>query len=320
MNQQARAVVVESPGHVRVRNVQVARPGPGEVLIRTACSVMSPGTERRVVAGQQPGLTYPLVPGYSAAGHVVEVGPGVDLAEGQLVVPGGILATDIACAWGGHSELLLATASSTLPVPAGVSAKQAACTKLLAIAQHGVWLADPRPGDDVAVVGLGLIGQFVARLLAAIDGVRVQAGDVAETRVRVAQAAGTNAVLLGADLAPLSDDAFDIVFDATGHPPVLSEALRLLRPTPWGTRRRPPALVVQGSYAEGFTLPYDPAFRKETRLLITRDEGPADRQAVLNLLASGKLNIDDILSHEINPEAYDAIDSQAHLTAVISWD
>src|SRR5438477_5007794 len=80
----SQAVLVE-PYKVEVREVELPEPGPGQVLVRTEASFVSPGTELAVYTGAHqwlkdpnlPDWKFPFRPGYSAAGAVVEVGSGV---------------------------------------------------------------------------------------------------------------------------------------------------------------------------------------------------------------------------------------------------
>jgi NADPH:quinone reductase-like Zn-dependent oxidoreductase len=69
-------IVWHSSGWVRLEPVEVLAPGPGEVLVRTAVSAVSPGTERALY-NRLPNtqVTYPYTPGYSAIGTVLEAAP-----------------------------------------------------------------------------------------------------------------------------------------------------------------------------------------------------------------------------------------------------
>src|SRR6516162_5163157 len=81
----SRQAVVLEPFKVGVREVHLPEPGPGQVLVRTEASFVSPGTELAVYTGTHqwlkdpnlPDWKFPFRPGYSAAGEVVEVGAGV---------------------------------------------------------------------------------------------------------------------------------------------------------------------------------------------------------------------------------------------------
>ena len=97
--------------------------------------------------------------GYSSAGEVVEVGELVDdVRVGDLV----------ACAGGGyasHAEVVYVPKNLIARLPQGLSARQGAFATLGAIALQGIRRADLTPGENVAVIGLGLVGQLTVQIL-----------------------------------------------------------------------------------------------------------------------------------------------------------
>lgn len=72
----SRAVVIPKRNTVELRTVQVMEPRAGDVLIRTAYTSISAGTERMLLDGRlpQPQLLFPVVPGYETVGQVVQLG------------------------------------------------------------------------------------------------------------------------------------------------------------------------------------------------------------------------------------------------------
>ena len=167
----------------------------GGVLVRTAYSLISAGTERTIVETAQNSLlgkarsrpdlvrqvidnvkreglrsTYQKVKarldqikplGYSASGSVVAVGDGVR---------GLRLGDPVACAGGGyasHAEVLFVPENLCCKVPEVVSLETACYTTVGSIALHGVRQADARLGETAAVIGLGLVGQLTVQLLKA---------------------------------------------------------------------------------------------------------------------------------------------------------
>jgi len=207
--------VVQSPksGSLEVVEVPAPRPSAGQVLVRTHFSVMSPGTEKMAMefarksllgkAQSRPDLvkqvtrklrqegplqTYravigrldaPQPLGYSCAGVVEAVGPGV-----RRFAPG----DRVACAGAGyanHAEFNVVPENLIARVPGGVSLERAAFSTVGAIAMQGVRLARPELGEIVAVVGLGLIGQLAVQLLRAA-GCRVLGVDTDERRAKEA--------------------------------------------------------------------------------------------------------------------------------------
>ena len=121
--------------------------------------------------------------GYSLCGVVTEVGRGAEEFEvGQLVAAAG---NEFAL----HAEYNWIPVNLCAPVPRGVTPEHAAFATVGSIAMHGVRRAEVQLGDTACVIGLGLVGQLVVRLLIA-SGVRVIGLDMIEDRCRLAEQAG----------------------------------------------------------------------------------------------------------------------------------
>src|SRR5260370_11657020 len=121
--------------------------------------------------------------GYSLCGVVTEVGKGAEeFRVGQLVAAAG---NEYAL----HAEYNWIPVNLCAAVPRGVSPEHAAFSTVGAIAMHGVRRSEVQLGDTACVIGLGLVGQLVVRLLVAA-GVRVVGLDVIEERCRLAEQAG----------------------------------------------------------------------------------------------------------------------------------
>lgn len=209
-------------GALEVREVPAPSLRPGYLLVRTAFSAVSIGTEGRKVALARQNLlgkaksrpdevkvvirtarregianTYrkvmnrldePNSLGYSASGQVVDVGSGVlNFHPGDLVACGG---EGVAC----HSEILSVPVNLCSPVPQGVSLEEAAFTTVSAIALQGVRQAQPSIGDCVLVIGLGLVGQVTIQLLQA-QGCQVVGVDVDPAKVTLARRVGLECAL-----------------------------------------------------------------------------------------------------------------------------
>jgi predicted dehydrogenase/threonine dehydrogenase-like Zn-dependent dehydrogenase len=121
--------------------------------------------------------------GYSLCGVVVEVGAGAEqFSVGQLVAAAG---NEFAL----HADVNWIPTNLCVPVPDGVAAEHAAFATVGAIAMQGVRRAEVALGETACVIGLGLIGQLVVRLLVA-SGVQVVGLDMVEARCRTAEKAG----------------------------------------------------------------------------------------------------------------------------------
>ena len=204
-------------GELTVLDAPVPACRPGGVLVQSLFSLISTGTEmmkvheanlsmvgkararpdqmRKVldtVAQQGAMATYKKVMnkldsytplGYSLCGVVVEVGAGAEEFKiGQLVAAAG---NEFAL----HAEYNWIPVNLCAAVPRGVAPEHAAFATVGAIAMQGVRRAEPQLGETSLVIGLGLIGQLVVRLLIAA-GIRVVGLDVIEARCRLAEQAG----------------------------------------------------------------------------------------------------------------------------------
>jgi len=209
-------------GVLEVMEVPAPVVRPGKLLIRTAASAVSAGTERHLVemarksllgkALARPDLvrrvldkvrtdglretiqqvrqrldtSVPL--GYSAAGIVVAVGEGVTgFRVGDLVVCGG---QGVAV----HAEVLCAPPTLVIPVPSGVKIEHAAFAMVGAIPLHAARLSRVQAGEWVGVIGLGLLGLLAVQLLKAA-GCRVVGFDVVPGKLGLAKALGAEATV-----------------------------------------------------------------------------------------------------------------------------
>jgi 3-hydroxyethyl bacteriochlorophyllide a dehydrogenase len=314
---------------VELVDVNLPEPGPGQVIVEALYTAISPGTELRCLAGKQFGAAFPFVPGYSLVGRIAARGAGVALAESTLVFCSGSEQGDRPLLWGAHIAHALCNADRIFLLPSGLDPLDAALTKLAAIAYRGVRVGDTRPHHEVAVVGLGPIGQLAARLHA-LAGARVVAADLDPSRVALAKAAGIESIVPGDGLVAafrkIQPQGADVVVDSTGAVSVLQQSVLLARMKPWdNTITEPARLVIQGSYAENVIFDYHQAFFRELSVHFPRDNQPRDIEAVLRLLAGGRLKIRDLVTKIVEPagapEIYASLRAAQPglLTAVFQW-
>ncbi|MGE4341148.1 MAG: bi-domain-containing oxidoreductase [Pigmentiphaga sp.] len=214
-------------GEILLEDVATPNVKPGCLLIQTACSLISPGTERMLLdfgragylakARQQPekvkqvlnkirtdGLLQTVeavmakldqaIPlGYCNVGRVLAVGAGVQgFAVGDRVVSNG-----------NHAEVVMAPKNLVAKIPDGVDDEEAVFTVLGAIGLQGIRLIQPTLGETIAVFGLGLIGLLAEQLLK-IHGARVIGFDYDAERVELARSYGVAADNLGLGVDPVS--------------------------------------------------------------------------------------------------------------------
>ncbi|MGZ4437390.1 MAG: zinc-dependent alcohol dehydrogenase [Nocardioidaceae bacterium] len=213
------------PGCGEIRPVPVPAPAPGEVLVRTLRSGVSRGTETLVYDGRVPPSQYdvmrapfqegefpgPVKYGYLNVG-VVEQGP--PELRGRTVF----------CLYP-HQTAYVVPAGSVTVVPEGVPASRAVLAGTLETAVNALWDAGPLLGDRVCVVGAGMVGCCVARLLARFPGVRVTLVDVDPGRADVAARLGVDVAL-----PPEAPGGCDLVVHASATSAGLQRSLELLAP------------------------------------------------------------------------------------------
>jgi D-arabinose 1-dehydrogenase-like Zn-dependent alcohol dehydrogenase len=226
------------------------RPAPGQVLVRVRSSGMC-GTDLHVHHGMLP-LKPPIVAGHEPAGEIVELGAGVtDLKVGDRVGafwnqkgcgrcamcqsgrPG---ACPNAQSWmnlgGGNSELMLAWATGCQLIPDGVSFEAAApifCGGYTTMS--GLRNAEPKPGERVAVLGMGGLGHLALQFSKALGLETLAVTGQAEKKKELI-ALGADDVVVGAEPGPALRDAggIDIVLSTTNSAKQVVSAFGALRP------------------------------------------------------------------------------------------
>lgn len=190
------------------------------VLVHSEASCVSPGTERAVLCGL-PGARrpFPYVPGYSTAGVVVRPGRDSGFEEGERVV--GRMS---------HASHGVMIPGTLFRVPASVSMESASFLELGIICLQGVRKAAIRPGERVAVVGQGLIGQLAMRLAKIAGGEAITAVASSRRRMETAMRNGADrfVALSDADAAVERIEA-DVVIEAVGSAPGIALAMRAAR-------------------------------------------------------------------------------------------
>ena len=222
---EARALWLRAPGVAEIRTASLPEPGDGEVLVRTVRSGVSRGTEALVFRGAVPESQYaamrapfqegefpgPVKYGYLSVG-AVERGPAE--LHGRTVF----------CLYP-HQTAYVVPAGAVTVVPDDVPPARAVLAGTVETAVNALWDAAPLVGDRIAVVGAGMVGCCVARLLARFPAVEVTLVDIDDSRADVAAA-------LGARFAR-PDDApggCDLVVHTSATSAGLQRSLELLAP------------------------------------------------------------------------------------------
>ncbi len=370
--------ILQNPktGKVSVTDVPSPVAQKGRVLVRTAASLISAGTERMTVefgrrslirkAGEQPDLVKQVIRkakdegwlntfkavqsklntsnalGYSAAGIVIDASDSLtEFRPGERV----------ACAGTGfasHAEVISVPKNLCVCLPAGVSFEAGAFGTLGAIALQGVRLAEPTLGENVVVIGLGLLGQLTVQLLKA-NGCRVFGIDLEAAKVDLACARGADAGAVAGEDTKRSvidwsrgrgADAVIVTAATPSNQPVelAGEILRLKG-----------RVVAVGLV--GLDIPRKTYYERELTLKISMSYGPGrydpeyeerghdypfsyvrwtegrNIEAFLDLIASGRVDVQPLITHrfpiEEGERAYQLIAGQVkelYLGIVLQYD
>lgn len=250
------AVVHEFGKPLRIEEVPVPSPGPGEILVEVkACGVCH--TDLHAAAGDWPVKpSLPFIPGHEATGIVVAVGAGV--SERKIGDAVGVAWLHDACmrceycetGWetlcekqhntgyscnGGFAEYVIASAPFAARLPADVDFIAMAPILCAGVTTYkGLKETEARPGEWVAISGIGGLGNVAIQYAKAM-GLNVVALDIAPDKLELARRSGADVAI-----DALSADAVAQVIDATKggangilvtavSPPAFGQALRMVR-------------------------------------------------------------------------------------------
>jgi len=286
---ETQAVILTSPGQLALDRVEVTPPGAGDLVVEIAHSGISTGTEKLFWSGDMPpfpGMGYPLIPGYEAAGEVVEAGSESGFRVGERVfVPGASCYVGAHGLFGGSARRVVTAAGRVTRIDGGLG-PSGALLALAATARHA--LAGPGREVPDLIVGHGVLGRLLARLTLA-------AGAPAPTVWEIDSARQGGAE--GYDVIAPEDDArrdYRCIFDASGNGALLNDLV--------GRIIKGGEIVLAGFYTEPLSFAFPPAFMKEARFRIAAEWVADDMVATRALVESGTLRLDDLITHEAKAE------------------
>jgi predicted dehydrogenase/threonine dehydrogenase-like Zn-dependent dehydrogenase len=280
-------------------------------------------------------LDQPLPLGYCNVGTVMEVGAGVD----------GFSVGDRVASNGKHAELVCVPKNLCAKIPDSVSDEAAAFTVMGAIALQGIRLVQPTLGETAVVTGLGLVGMMTVQLLRA-HGCRVLGIDPDTEKCAIARQFGADTVNLSQGEDPLTAatafsrgrgvDAVLITASTKSNKPVHQAALmcrkrgRIVLVGVVGLElsradfyEKELIFQVSCSYGPGR---YDPDYEEGGRdypFGLVRWTEQRNFEAVLDMMADGRLNVDPLISHRFKldhaVDAYELVGNGGALGIVLQY-
>ena len=310
-------------GNVRMIEVERPEPGPGQVLVEVKRSLISRGSElfRRYVLEES---VSPDIMGYSDAGEVVAVGPGiVDFSVGQRVMVSGP-----------HAQYVLGHASGrekgAFALPDDLTYEAATFLPLATSSILWMLTTPIEPGQTAVILGQGIVGSLCAQIIRKRDPGRVIVVDAYPLRCEIARKLGPDAVIdvsrtdPVAEVLRLTDGAgADVVVECVGGNMGIRsfrQAQRMLAPGG--------AIHLIAKY-QGGPLPLlgDNFMGK---LLVAGIRTDHSRESCMEqaarMLADGRIRISELITHRLpweqTPDAYHQLynDPDKALGVVLQWD
>jgi 2-desacetyl-2-hydroxyethyl bacteriochlorophyllide A dehydrogenase len=331
----ATALVTDSQCRFSLEAVELSDPGRDDVVIRTAYSGVSIGTEFALIRNKISWGPFPLVTGYMATGRVEAVGADVrgfkpgDLvfarANGRMTLADG---TPLSSVSGTHCSHIVSQVGGTHGIgrlPENASLETASLFVTPAVGYHGVDMSGVRMGETVVAYGAGLIGLGVVAA-ASLRGCRVVAIDVQDSPLEMARALGADILINagrcdpGAELETIVPGGADAVFECTGNPALIDRAINLCRPQG--------KFVWQGNYgAAPISFSFLSAHGKQLQTYFPCDDGLMPcRMTVIKQMARGILPWEGTISHRVRAEEAPAIfqrissGEQGIIGVTINWN
>ena len=308
---------------------------PGEVKVEVAYAGIC-GSDMHIIHGQNAFVRFPRVTGHEFSGVVREVGQSVEhLKVGDRVCIDPVIScgTCYPCRInrpnvctrlqvigvhrdGGFSEQVCVPAENAHRLPDSMALSHAALVEPYSIALNVLDRMQPHPGDSLLIYGAGVIGLTLVQMARALGLTDITVTDVIDARLETARALGASRTLNGkavdveATMRELTDgEGVPLIVDAACIPALMPQMVRLASPAG--------RIGLLGFNAVPSDLVQLEMIKKELTLVGSRLNNRKFPR-VIELIASGKLHVQEMISHRVSfdemPAAIDLIENHPEQT------
>jgi L-iditol 2-dehydrogenase len=310
------------PGRIEIRQVERPTIRDNEVLMQTK-RIGVCGSDIHVFHGKHPYTSYPVVQGHEVSGIAVEVGQAVQgIAVGDKITftPQVVCGECYPCrngmyhvceklkvmgfqTGGAAQEFFVLPAWNVFKLPSHLSLDHAAMIEPVSVGVHAVRRGGDVTGKKVLVLGAGTIGNLVAQVAKALGAHAVMVTDVSDYKLKKARTCGIDFVintshedLNAALLRDFGPDRADLILECVGAQATATQAVECARK---GT-----TVVIVGVFGEKPVLNLGYVQDRELSLIGTAMYQKTDYAAAIDLVTSGKIHLDELLTHRFSFEDY----------------
>ena len=279
------AVLLKGPKELSLETVRLKDPEPEDLVVEISHSGISTGTEKLFWDGTMPpfpGMGYPLVPGYEAAGEVVEAGNLSGFKVGERVfVPGANCFEDAHGLFGAAAGRIVTKADRVTRIDPALGG-EGALLALAATARHAMAGLNKQVPD--LIVGHGVLGRLLARLTIAAGAPAPTVWEIDPQR----QSGATGYQVIHPDTDERRD--YQAIYDASGQGDLLNDLI--------GRIAKGGEIVLAGFYSQPLSFAFPPAFMKEARFRVAAEWTKDDLKATRTLIESGALSLFGLITDE----------------------
>lgn len=307
-----KTILIDKPFEISLTDTKKPVPKEGEALLKVLyCGIC--GADVASFTGNQPFTTYPRIPGHEFSAEIVSI-PDNDrgLKPGDVVTcnPYFNCGECYSCKRGfvncctdnqtmgvqrdGSYREYIVMPVERIYEGKGLSAKELALVEPFTISYHALHRAAVKPGDKVLVVGAGPIGLF-ATIAAKAQGAEVYVADLLDGRLEKAIHFGADGTINSAKTDIVKEamkitngNGFDVCVEACGQPVTFMSCI--------DCAAFAANIILIGNGKKETTFLHSVLLKKELNVFGSRNSRPEDFKAVIDLIASGKVNVLDMVS------------------------